>query len=95
MRKQLPVICVAAGIVLLAACTNDGGQQQTTVAPQPAVCNGQTVEISGAEPRYEPLNPTANQDYQRDGKSYKIVQGRPALARLAWPLFMMRNPAVI
>ncbi|EEO9288713.1 endolytic peptidoglycan transglycosylase RlpA [Salmonella enterica] len=74
MRKQLPVICVAAGIVLLAACTNDGGQQQTTVAPQPAVCNGPTVEISGAEPRYEPLNPTANQDYQRDGKSYKIVQ---------------------
>ncbi|EEN8814996.1 endolytic peptidoglycan transglycosylase RlpA [Salmonella enterica subsp. enterica serovar Enteritidis] len=74
MRKQLPVICVAAGIVLLAACTNDGGQQQTTVAPQPAVCNGPTVEISRAEPRYEPLNPTANQDYQRDGKSYKIVQ---------------------
>lgn len=74
MRKQLPVICVAAGIVLLAACTNDGGQQQTTVALQPAVCNGPTVEISGAEPRYEPLNPTANQDYQRDGKSYKIVQ---------------------
>lgn len=74
MRKQLPVICVAVGIVLLAACTNDGGQQQTTVAPQPAVCNGPTVEISGAEPRYEPLNPTANQDYQRDGKSYKIVQ---------------------
>ncbi|ELD4943625.1 endolytic peptidoglycan transglycosylase RlpA [Salmonella enterica] len=74
MRKQLPVICVAAGIVLLAACTNDGGQQQTTVAPQPAVCNGPVVEISGAEPRYKPLNPTANQDYQRDGKSYKIVQ---------------------
>ncbi|ECC1661092.1 endolytic peptidoglycan transglycosylase RlpA [Salmonella enterica subsp. salamae] len=74
MRKQLPVICVAAGIVLLAACTNDGGQQQTTVAPQPAVCNGPAVEISGAEPRYEPLNPTANQDYQRDGKRYKIVQ---------------------
>lgn len=74
MHKQLPVICVAAGIVLLAACTNDGGQQQTTVAPQPAVCNGPTVEISGAEPRYEPLNPTANQDYQRDGKSYKTVQ---------------------
>ncbi|EAA5203954.1 endolytic peptidoglycan transglycosylase RlpA [Salmonella enterica subsp. enterica] len=85
MRKQLPVICVAAGIVLLAACTNDGGQQQTTVAPQPAVCNGPTVEISGAEPRYEPLNPTANQDYQRDGKSYKIVQdpSRFSLAGLA------------
>lgn len=74
MRKQLPVICIAAGIVLLVACTNDGGQQQATVAPQSAVCNGQVVEISGVEPRYEPLNPTANQDYQRDGKSYKIVQ---------------------
>lgn len=81
MRKQLPVICVAAGIVLLAACTNDGGQQQTTVAPQPAVCNGPTVEISGAEPRYEPLNPTANQDYQRDGKSYKIVQDPPRFSQ--------------
>ncbi len=81
MRKQLPVICVAAGIVLLAACTNDGGQQQTTVAPQPAVCNGPTVEISGAEPRYEPLNPTANRDYQRDGKSYKIVQDPSRFSR--------------
>jgi rare lipoprotein A len=38
------------------------------------VCNGPIVEISGADPRFEPLNPTANQDYQRDGKSYKIVQ---------------------
>lgn len=74
MRKQLPGVCVAAGIMLLAACTSDDGQQQTTVAPQPAVCNGPIVEISGADPHFEPLNPTANQDYQRDGKSYKIVQ---------------------
>ncbi|NDO82570.1 septal ring lytic transglycosylase RlpA [Citrobacter sp. NCU1] len=74
MRKQLPGVCVAAGIMLLAACTSDDGQQQMTVAPQPAVCNGPIVEISGADPRFEPLNPTANQDYQRDGKSYKIVQ---------------------
>lgn len=72
MRKQWLGICVAAG--LLAACTSDDGQQQTTVAPQPAVCNGPVVEISGAEPRFEPLNATANQDYQRDGKNYKIVQ---------------------
>lgn len=74
MRKQLPGVCVAAGIMLLAACTSDDGQQQTTAAPQPAVCNGPVVEISGADPRFEPLNPGANQDYQRDGKSYKIVQ---------------------
>lgn len=59
---------------------SDDGQQQGAVAPQPAVCNGPIVEISGADPRFEPLNPTANQDYQRDGKSYKIVQTLPALA---------------
>lgn len=72
MRKQWPGVCIA--VALLAACTSDDGQQQTVVAPQPAVCNGPIVEISGAEPRYEPLNATANQDYQRDGKNYKIVQ---------------------
>lgn len=73
MRKQWLGICIAAS--LLAACTSDDGQQQATVAPpQPAVCNGPVVEISGADPVFEPLNATANQDYQRDGKSYKIVQ---------------------
>lgn len=72
MRKQWLGICIAAG--MLAACSNDDGQQQVAVAPQPAVCNGPIVEISGADPRFDPLNPTANQDYQRDGKSYKIVQ---------------------
>lgn len=72
MRKQWLGICIAAG--MLAACSSDDGQQQGAVAPQPAVCNGPIVEISGADPRFEPLNPTANQDYQRDGKSYKIIQ---------------------
>lgn len=72
MRKQWLGICIAAG--MLAACTSDDGQQQTVSVPQPAVCNGPIVEISGADPCFEPLNTTANQDYQRDGKSYKIVQ---------------------
>ena len=73
MRKQWLGVCIAAG--LLAACTtSDEGQQQAPVAPQPAVCNGPVVEISGAEPRYEPLNPSVNQDYERDGKRYNIVQ---------------------
>ncbi|EOU3784239.1 endolytic peptidoglycan transglycosylase RlpA [Escherichia coli] len=72
MRKQWLGICIAAG--MLAACTSDDGQQQTVSVPQPAVCNGPIVEISGADPRFEPLSTTANQDYQRDGKSYKIVQ---------------------
>lgn len=72
MRKQWLGICIAAG--LLAACSGDDGQQQTIVAPQPAVCNGPVVEITGAEPRFETLNPSVNQDYERDGKRYKIVQ---------------------
>lgn len=72
MRKQWLGICIAAG--LLAACSNDDGQQQTTVAPQPAVCNGPVVEISGAEPHYEAPVAAANEDYERDGKRYKIVQ---------------------
>ncbi|AFJ47803.1 endolytic peptidoglycan transglycosylase RlpA [Shimwellia blattae] len=73
MRKQWLGVCVAAG--LLAACsTNDDGQQQVAPQPEPVVCNGPSVEISGADPRYEPLSPSANQDYQRNGKNYKIVQ---------------------
>lgn len=73
MRKQWIGVCVAAG--LLAACSSDNNnQQQTSSAPQPAVCNGPVVEITGAEPRYEPQNPIANQDYKRDGKNWKIVR---------------------
>ena len=73
MRKLCLAVCVAAG--LLTACSStDESQQPPAAAPQPAVCNGPTVEIGGAEPRYEPLNPSVNQDYERDGKSYKIVQ---------------------
>ncbi len=34
------------------------------------------VEISGADPRFEPLNATANQDYQRDGKATKSCRIR-------------------
>lgn len=72
MRKQWLGICIAAG--LLAACSGEDVQQKTVSTPQPAVCNGPSVEISGADPHYEAPNPTANQDYERDGKSFKIVQ---------------------
>ena len=84
MRKQWLGICIAAG--MLAACTSDDGQQQTVSVPQPAVCNGPIVEISGADPRFEPLNATANQDYQR--------RIRLDLARRDWRQSMMPNPAV-
>lgn len=72
MRKQWPGVCIAA--VLLASCSSDDGQQKTMVAPPTPVCSGPVVEISGAEPRFETPNPSVNQDYERDGKSYKIVQ---------------------
>ncbi|ELY4454444.1 endolytic peptidoglycan transglycosylase RlpA [Cronobacter sakazakii] len=73
MRKQWIGVCIAAG--LLTACgVNNEGQQQASVAPQQPVCNGPVVEISGAEPRYEQLNPSVNSDYERDGKRYTIVQ---------------------
>lgn len=71
MIKLWPGICVAA--TLLTGCISDEHPQQQ-VSRQPAVCSGPLVEIGGADPRYEPLNPSVNQDYERNGKSYKIVQ---------------------
>lgn len=72
-QKRWAGVCIAAA--LLAACSsNDDNQQPVNQPPQPVVCNGPIMEISGAEPRYEPLNPSVNQDYQNNGKSYKIVQ---------------------
>lgn len=73
MVKYWPGIFVAAAI--LAGCSsNDDEQQQVPQQRQPAVCNGPSVEISGAEPRYEVPNPSVNQDYENSGESYKIVQ---------------------
>jgi rare lipoprotein A len=73
MVKRWLGICVVAAI--LAGCSSDDGdQQQVNQQPQPAVCNGPMVEISGADPRFEPLNPSVNQDYTNNGKNYKIVQ---------------------
>ena len=72
MQKQWIGVCVAAG--LLAACNTPNPVKQAQVPPQPAVCNGPAVEITGAEPRYEPLNASVNQDYQRNGATWRIVQ---------------------
>lgn len=73
MVKHWPGVFIAAAI--LAGCSSgDDEQPQVNQQPQPVVCNGPVVEISGAEPRYEPLNPSVNQDYENNGKSYKIVR---------------------
>lgn len=72
MRKQWPAVWLAVSV--LTACTGDNEQQKTVSIPQPVVCHGPIVEITGAEPHYEVPDNTANQDYQRNGDSYKIVQ---------------------
>lgn len=74
MQKRWLGVCIVAG--LLAACTTNDNkvQQQTVSVPQPPVCNGPVVEISGAEPRFETPNATTNQNYERNGVQYTIVQ---------------------
>lgn len=71
MRKDWLWIALASA--LLAACTTDG-DQQAPVSQQQAAYNGPVVEIGGAEPRYEPVNPATSQDYSVNGKKYKIVK---------------------
>lgn len=73
MIKQWLGISISA--VLLTACTtNDTTQQRVSQPPPTIVCDGPIVDITGQEPRFETLNPAINQDYQRDGKRYRIVQ---------------------
>jgi uncharacterized lipoprotein YajG len=92
MRKQWLGICIAAS--LLAACSSDDGQQQATVAPpQPAVCNGPIVEISGADPVYEPLNARRIRITSATAKATKLFRILPVSARRALPPFMMQNQA--
>lgn len=71
MRKDWLWIALASA--LLAACTTDG-DQQAPVTQQQATYNGPVVEIGGAEPHYEPVNPGTSQDYSVNGKNYKIVK---------------------
>ncbi|KAB8313393.1 endolytic peptidoglycan transglycosylase RlpA [Erwinia endophytica] len=69
MRKDW--LWIGLAVALLAACSTT---EQQTAAPQQPAYNGPVVEIGGAEPRYEPLNPHANQDYSMNGKTYHIVK---------------------
>ncbi|XBS70921.1 endolytic peptidoglycan transglycosylase RlpA [Acerihabitans sp. KWT182] len=69
MRKEWHWIGVIG--LLLTACTTTTETPQQSAAP---AYNGPVVEISGVEPRYEPINPNTNQDYEMDGKTYHIVK---------------------
>ncbi|GAJ67456.1 rare lipoprotein A [Edwardsiella piscicida] len=65
-------LSLSLACLILAGCsTNDDGVIQAP--PQPAY-SGPVEEIPGAEPRYEPAIPSANQDYSRNGQRYTIVK---------------------
>ncbi|WP_349885953.1 endolytic peptidoglycan transglycosylase RlpA [Pantoea ananatis] len=70
MRKDWLGVVLAS--MVLAACSTQEPQQQSA-PPQPAY-NGPVVEIPGVEPRYEPVNPSTNQDYSVNGKNYRIIK---------------------
>lgn len=70
MRKEWLGISLAS--LILAACSSEQSQQNYTAPPLPAY-NGPVVEIPGIEPKYEPRNVTANNDYSVNGVRYKIV----------------------
>ncbi len=67
MRLQWIMLGMTAA--LLSGCVTDEPKQ-----PQNVPMNVPTQDVLGAEPHYEPYHPTANSDYQRDGKQYQIVR---------------------
>ncbi|MDC9590186.1 endolytic peptidoglycan transglycosylase RlpA [Xenorhabdus sp. XENO-10] len=66
MRQQWLILSIVA--ILISGCTTTGNNQTSSLPPIP------TRDVLGAEPQYEPYHPSANQDYQRDGQTYHIVQ---------------------
>ncbi|MBD2795434.1 endolytic peptidoglycan transglycosylase RlpA [Xenorhabdus sp. 18] len=66
MRQQWLILSVVA--VLMSGCTITDNDRTSSLPPIP------TRDVLGAEPQYEPYHPSANQDYQRDGQTYHIVQ---------------------
>lgn len=70
MRKDW--LWVGIVTLVLAACTTTE-TPRAPVTPLPAY-NGPVEEIGGAEPRYEPYNPSTLQDYTLKGKTYKVIQ---------------------
>lgn len=68
MRLQWVLIGISA--LLLSGCVID--KPNTTKQPAP-LPNVPAQRVLGAEPRYEPYHPTANQDYRKNGVVYHIV----------------------
>ncbi|MFU9136255.1 endolytic peptidoglycan transglycosylase RlpA [Erwinia tasmaniensis] len=70
MRKDWLWIGLASA--LLAACTTT--DQQAPVQQHAPAYSGPVVEISGADPHYEPINPATSQDYTVNGKTWRIIK---------------------
>ncbi|MBG5950397.1 MULTISPECIES: endolytic peptidoglycan transglycosylase RlpA [Proteus] len=68
MRLQWVLIGISA--LLLSGCVIDKTNTNKQPAPLP---NVPAQRVLGAEPRYEPYHPTANQDYRKNGVVYRIV----------------------
>ncbi|AYY79840.1 MULTISPECIES: endolytic peptidoglycan transglycosylase RlpA [Proteus] len=68
MRLQWVLIGISA--LLLSGCVVNKSNTNKQPAPLP---NVQAQRVLGAEPRYEPYHPTANQDYRKNGVIYRIV----------------------
>ncbi|OTA18758.1 rare lipoprotein A [Xenorhabdus beddingii] len=66
MRQQWLIFSIVA--VLISGCTTTDNQRASSLPPVP------THDVLGAEPQYEPYHPSANQDYQKEGQTYRIVQ---------------------
>lgn len=68
MRLQWVLVGISA--LLLSGCVVDKPNTNKQPAPLP---NVPAQRVLGAEPRYEPYHPTANQDYRKNGVIYRIV----------------------
>lgn len=63
MRLQWVLIGIISAL-LLSGCVVNKSNTNKQPAPLP---NVQAQRVLGAEPRYEPYHPTANQDYRKMG----------------------------
>lgn len=75
---RLQWIAVGVMTVLLAGCPSTQQQQHVQ---QPA---GPAKDVLGAEPHYEPLHPSANNDYVYNGQQYNIVRDPASFSELGY-----------
>ncbi|EHD22522.1 MULTISPECIES: endolytic peptidoglycan transglycosylase RlpA [Brenneria] len=69
MRKDW--LWIGAVSLVLSACTVT---EQQPAPPAASVYSGPVDEIGGVEPRYEPYNQGALQDYTIKGKTYRVIK---------------------